>query len=401
MKILFANNYAYLRGGSEKVFFDEMKLLKSKGNSVDYLSVDDEGDVKEKYKSSNLIPSPNVVQRLFNLFWNNKSAKSLSSILSSSNKKYQILHMHNIYSRLSHSIIFIAKKYGLKTILTLHDMKYVCPHYTALNNGNLCSKCSQGRFYNAAINMCHKDSFIASLLVSLELYFLHNFGVLSKVDKFISPSKFLIEYFKDNGFPYEIHYVPNFLPDDEKPNSAIKFENEDDFYLYVGRLSYEKGILNLLKAFRNNNRKLRIVGSGPLQKEIESFIQTNKMSNRIMLTGHLDTKEVHRCLEKSKALIVPSEWYENAPIAILEALAYGKIIIASNIGGIPEMVHEGKNGFLFEAFNYDKIIASLVKFESLSFGEKSTMRSYSLHLSDTLFSQKNHYKRLMEVYHEY
>ena len=233
MKILFANNYAYLRGGSEKVFFDEMKLLKSKGNSVDYLSVDDEGDVKEKYKSSNLIPSPNVVQRLFNLFWNNKSAKSLSSILSSSNKKYQILHMHNIYSRLSHSIIFIAKKYGLKTILTLHDMKYVCPHYTALNNGNLCSKCSQGRFYNAAINMCHKDSFIASLLVSLELYFLHNFGVLSKVDKFISPSKFLIEYFKDNGFPYEIHYVPNFLPDDEKPNSAIKFENEDDFYLYV------------------------------------------------------------------------------------------------------------------------------------------------------------------------
>ena len=106
MKILFANNYAYLRGGSEKVFFDEMKLLKSKGNSVDYLSVDDEGDVKEKYKSSNLIPSPNVVQRLFNLFWNNKSAKSLSSILSSSNKKYQIVFKIGVKCRTTRTRYF-------------------------------------------------------------------------------------------------------------------------------------------------------------------------------------------------------------------------------------------------------------------------------------------------------
>jgi glycosyltransferase involved in cell wall biosynthesis len=398
-KILFAHNYAYLRGGSEKVCFDEMKILEAHGVFVDSISVNDATSIRMNGAVANNISEPTTVDRLANLFWNRKSRAMLDRILNGK-VDYDILHAHNIYGRLSHSLVSVAKKHGLKVVVTLHDMKYVCPHYTALNNNNLCSDCSGGRFYKASINKCHKDSYVASTLISFELYFLYYSGLLSLVDEFISPSKFLIDYYKKSGFPFNINYIPNFLPDMEKPN--LKNEEIDKgYYLYVGRLSYEKGVMTLLKAFKKNRRKLIIIGDGPLLNEIKNYIKDSQLGNTVTLTGYLNTEGVHSYIESCSALIVPSEWYENAPITILEALSYGKKILASNIGGIPEMVHENKNGFLFSPSNCNSINEAIEKFELLSSNDQMRMKDYSLSLSNTIFSEKEHYKKIMNLYKKY
>jgi len=395
MKVIFASNYFYLRGGSEKVCFDEARILKRRNVHVDHLSINDSVSIKERGVVENNIGEPSSIDRLLNLFWNRKSSKKLTAILDECD--LDILHAHNIYGRLSHSVLSVAKKRGIKVVVTLHDMKYVCPHYTSLNNGNLCSDCSGGRFYKAAINRCHKNSFIYSSLVSAEMYFIYYKNLLSLVDEFISPSKFLIDYYKKSGFPFHINHIPNFLPDEEKPLFRGE-EIDDGYYLYVGRLSYEKGIMALLESFNRSNRKLVIIGDGQLLSDIKSYIRNHQLHDRVSLKGRLDTKNVHSFIERCSALIVPSEWYENAPITILEALAFGKSVLASDIGGIPEMVHNGKNGFLFTPSDSYSIDNALEKFELLPTEQRKDMRDYSFSLSDTVFSEENHYRSLIKLY---
>lgn len=398
-KIIYANNYSYIRGGSEKVFFDEIELLEKCQWDVKSISVDDKGIMSPLGGRCELARSPKLYDHFLNLFWNRDAYKKLLALITNGYFKGGVLHCHNIYGRLSHSLLFAAKKMGMKTVITLHDMKYVCPHYTALNHGNLCSDCSNGRFYKAAVNKCHKDSFFYSALIAIEMYFIKVFGILDKVDVFISPSQFLIDYYSDNGFPYKIKYVPNFLPDgSKKSNETCNSSDYADCYLFVGRLSYEKGILTLIRAIRGTNRKLVIVGTGPLEGDIKSLISAYNLVDQVTMTGFLASEQVHDLVKGAKGLIVPSEWYENAPISILEALAYGKVVIASNIGGIPEMVHHKKNGFLFKYGDVDDLRDSLTQFESLSLEKKSRMQEYSLSLSATVFSEHSHRIALLEIY---
>ena len=132
LSILFANNYYYNRGGSEKVFFDEIKLLKENNFEVDVFSINDKDSLSEFGKDDNFIDIPNgKINKQFDqvksLFWNSKTEKKIEELIKKN--KFDILHMHNVHSRLSHSITNVAYRNGIKPVLTLHDHKYVCPNY--------------------------------------------------------------------------------------------------------------------------------------------------------------------------------------------------------------------------------------------------------------------------------
>ncbi len=399
MNIFFSNNYNYMRGGSEKVYFDEIKLLKDKGHDVAELSYNDDNSIKFKEHNAVLLNDFNsgVFKKLGNIFWNYEAASKLEKKLTE--KKYQIFHGHNIHTRLSPSIIFKAKEYGLKTIITLHDLKYVCPHYSMLHNNQICEDCKGGTYYHAILNKCHKNSYIKSALVAAELYNFQRLKLHNNVDAFISPSLFLMNKYKEMGFKGKIIYLPNFV---EAPKEiSKKLENSmDKNYLFVGRLSFEKGIFILLEAFKKNTFTLDIVGDGPLKNTLIEYVNKNGLQDRINFHGHLSTKNVLQMVMNAKALILPSETYENAPISILEALSFGKIILGSNLGGIPEMVHDSKNGFLFAPGNSDAINNAILKCESLSYKENKEFSDYSLELVNTVFSKETHYNNLIKLYED-
>ncbi len=399
MNIFFSNNYNYMRGGSEKVYFDEINLLKDKGHDVAELSYNDDNSIKFKEHNAVLLNDFNsgVFKKLGNIFWNYEAASKLEKKLTK--KKYQIFHGHNIHTRLSPSIIFKAKEYGLKTIITLHDLKYVCPHYSMLHNNQICEDCKGGTYYHAILNKCHKNSYIKSALVAAELYNFQRLELYNNVDAFISPSLFLMNKYKEMGFKGKIIYLPNFV---EAPKEiSKKLENSmDKNYLFVGRLSFEKGIFILLEAFKKNKFTLDIVGDGPLKSTLIEYVNKNGLQDRINFHGHLPTKNVLQMVMNAKALILPSETYENAPISILEALSFGKIILGSNLGGIPEMVHDSKNGFLFAPGNSDAINNAILKCESLSYKENKEFSDYSLELVNTVFSKETHYNNLIKLYED-
>lgn len=399
MNIIFANNHNYIRGGAEKVYFDEINLLKDKGHDVAELSYNDNNSIEHKDYNAALLDDFNssVFKKLGNIFWNYEAASKLEKKLNE--KKYQIFHGHNIHTRLSPSIVFQAKKYGLKTIITLHDLKYVCPHYSMLHNNKICEDCKGGTYYHALLNKCHKNSYLKSAIVAAELYNFQRLKLYDNVDRFIAPSLFLMNKYQEMGFKGKITYIPNFV---EAPKNISKnlLNSRNKNYLFVGRLSFEKGIFVLLEAFKKNKHTLDIVGDGPLKSSLIEYVNKNNFEDRINFYGHLPTNRVSQMVIDAKALILPSETYENAPISILEALSFGKIVLGSNLGGIPEMIHDFKNGFLFTPGNSGDINDAILKCESLSDKNIREFSDYSLELVNTIFSKESHFNNLIKLYEE-
>jgi len=397
MNVLFANNHNYIRGGAEKVFFDEMQLLVNSNINVEKLTFNDYNSKKFFKYEENQIDDFNTsnLTKLKNIFWNDKASRILDNKLR--NKKFDIFHAHNIHTRMSPSVIFKAKEYNLKTIITLHDLKYVCPHYSMLYNNKICEDCKGGKYYNAILNKCHKDSYIKSAIVAAELYNFERLKLEDNVDVFISPSNFLKNKYLEMGFKGTIKYIPNFIDTSIYIKKNIPNSNN---YLFVGRLSYEKGIKVLLKAFKSNSYLLDIVGDGPMMNELKECTIKHNFKNRINFHGHMSSEKVLEKVEACKALILPSQTYENAPISILEALSLGKVVLGSNLGGIPEMIDENKNGFLFKSGSFEEINIAIDKFESLNQTEKDSYSEYSLDLVHTKFGKENHLKNLIDVYGE-
>jgi glycosyltransferase involved in cell wall biosynthesis len=399
MRVVLLNNFYYLRGGSEKVFLDELEMLNALGHDAIPFSRRHEKNVYSEY--SNFFPMPmeydgnvSLWKKFFaglKLIYSYECSERFYRLIDSFNPN--IIHAHNIYGRLTSSVIDTAKKRTIQVVMTLHDYKLICPSYLMLLNGRPCERCKGGNYYNCLFTRCHRRHFFPSMIYTAESYFNAWFKKYNWIKYFICPSNFSREKHLETGISEErLIYMPNF----------IKIENFDPDYstgsyiLFGGRLSKEKGILTLLKAVRGIGIKLKVVGDGPIRDKLETFINENEIDN-VIFEGYKSGENLRDLFRNAAFLVFPSELYENAPMTILEAFGYGKPVVGSNIGGIPEMVVEGKTGLLFEPGNAEDLREKINYFlnhpsEIVDMGKnarKKVEREYTADL---------HYQRLIEVY---
>jgi glycosyltransferase involved in cell wall biosynthesis len=359
MNILFVNNYNYSRGGAENVFLDESELLSKRGDKIFAFCRRHKNNLSSPYEkffpsemdTENITFSVNSLHALLNILYSVEAKRSIRRLMTT--YTFDLAHVHNIYGRLTTSILDALNHSGIPVVMTLHDYKIICPNYKLMHHGRICEDCRNGKFYMAMVNRCHKNSLAASAIYSFETYFNHIFRKYRKnVSYFISPSQFLKSKLIEFGWPEErIKHIPNALPVDR---FNPKFE-PGDYFLYIGRLSSEKGISTLIEAFtslKQSSIKLQITGEGPLEKELQKKAAND---SRIIFTGYRTGNELRESIRNCFAVVVPSEWYENAPLSVLEAMAYGKPVIGANIGGIPEMIDHEKTGFLYSSSNADEL----------------------------------------------
>jgi glycosyltransferase involved in cell wall biosynthesis len=234
------------------------------------------------------------------------------------------------------------------------------------------------------------------MVYSLESYFSYWFKKYSgNVNIFISPSLFLKQKLVAFGWAEDrILHLPNFIRvEDFDPQF-----DPGDYFLYLGRLSSEKGILTLINAFMKLDKpeaRLVVVGDGPVRKDLEKQASQDP---RISFSGYLSGETLSQATKNGLAVVIPSEWYENAPISILESFAHAKPVIGSRIGGIPEMIDDGVNGYLFEPGNVEALKEKLECVLNLPTRKIMEMGKSAREKVEIEYNADLHYERLMAIY---
>ena len=364
MKILLVNWSWYPSGGDWTYVENIHKLYEEKGYEVIPFSTLNKKnipsayseyfvktyDFKELNKRKNI---SNGIKALKTSVISQDALHKLDLLLAMHDIK--VAHLNNIHHYITPAIIEKLKKKNIKIIWTLHDFKIICPENSFISNGVLCEKCITGNFYNCAVNLCKKKSFLASSLASFEAYYYHSKKTYDLVDYFLCPSEFLSKKFIQFGFDpaklmvsnscYDINlidqYISNYTPRfaDAKP---------EKYALYIGRLEEIKGVETLIEAIKDTDIKVKIVGSGV---EEQRFKKMAEGYDNIEFLGFKNKAEVFKLTQECLFVVCPSICYENLPFSIIESFLFYKPVIGSDIGGIPELVIEGKTGLLFEAAN--------------------------------------------------
>jgi glycosyltransferase involved in cell wall biosynthesis len=304
------------------------------------------------------------------------------------------VHLHLFQHQLSPSILDVLKKYEIPAVYTAHDLKMLCLNYKMMHHGKVCEECRGGKYYNCAKNRCVKDSFAKSCINVAEGY-LHKWRKsYDAIGAIITPSAFYRKMFRRFGIaPERVTHIPNFL-DSQEPY-VYPMADSKQYYLYLGRLSEEKGLMTLLQAVRNQPIRLRIAGTGPMEEELNAYIQRHRMYN-VHMMGFQSGQALTDLIGNAKAVVLPSEWYENGPYAAIEALQLGRPIIGADIGGIPELV-EG-NGYLFESGSAEDLQRVLLWMDELTADNYAKLELASRELFRRNYTEESHYRALQKVY---
>ena len=358
MKVLQVNKFLYTVGGSETVMFQTAELLRQQGHEVVFFGMQDARNVtkaQEAYFVSNvdyreqrhgrqLLQLPGMSARFLH---SREAAKMIERLVGDENP--DVAHLHNIYHQLSPSVLGVLRRRHVPTVMTLHDYKRICPNYTLFANDAICERCKGHRYYQAVLQGCVKQSRVSSALCTVEAYAHHFTRAYERgVDHYIAPSRFLRDKMIEFGMePGRITYLPNFLNLDEY---EPRYES-GSYAVYAGRIERVKGVSTLLDAISSAplGFDLKVAGDGELRGELEQRALARSLP--VQFLGRLPADKLRALIQASRFVVVPSEWYENAPMSVLEAYALGKPVIAASMGGIPELVEPGVTGLLFEPGN--------------------------------------------------
>lgn len=398
MKILMVNKFHYLKGGSEKYYFDLAKLLEENGHEVAFFSMRNEKNIKtnnKEYFVEEIDLNSNNKLKALEVIYSNKNKKKMVEALD--DFRPDIVHLNNFQRQLSASIIKPIKKRKIPIVFTAHDVQAICPAIIMLDsNKNICENCIKGKYTNCIKKKCIKNSGLKSILGAVEgRYYRIKKIYTKKIDYIITPSEFYkTKLIEDGVYENKIKAIHNFINIEEYDITT----KDEGYALYFGRLSKEKGILNLIKAFSKlEEGNLYIAGEGEEKENIQKLINDNKLNDRVKLLGFLNSEEMKEYISKSKFVVVPSIWYENCPYSIIETLAIGKPIIGANIAGIPELVKDNINGFTYEYNNINELeqkMRILFKDDSLikKFGEESKK------ICKELYTKEFYYNEIIKIY---
>jgi glycosyltransferase involved in cell wall biosynthesis len=400
LRVLAVNKFFYVRGGCERYFFDLDGLLSSHGHEVRHLSMAhsrNRPSADSKIFVSNVDFAQNesiggAIRKGMRVVYSREARRAMDKAVREI--RPDVVHMHNIAHQLSPSIMLSLKSGGVPAVQTLHDYKLICPVYVLMRRGVTCEACRGGRFYNATLRGCHPGGPIAGFANTLEMYLHRN--VLRSYDSvkmFICPSRFMLEKVRSFGVAKDrLVHQPYFIPVDEyKPRT----NGGGGYYVYSGRLSREKGLPTLMEAAAKvPDIKLIVLGEGPLEEELRGRYGSEPW---VEFRGHVSGAELMDVVSGASFAVVPSEWYENQPLTILESFALGVPVIASRIGGLPEVVRNGQTGLLVEPGNSEDL-ASAIAWLGRHADVAANMGARARRLVESEHSPETHYRRLMEIY---
>ncbi len=408
MNVLQINNCHYDRGGADIVYLNTIELLEQNGYNVICFSTKNEKNKKNKFEKY-FTPAPdfnntNFLKKFLNIprfIFSFSTIANLNALL----KKYNpdIAHIHLYKGGLTSSILKVLKKNKIPIIISVHDYGLLDPHNLLLDgNLNITEKTINGSPFNAFLDKHNRNSYLYSFISYLE-YSFHSFFL--PFDKYFDTVLCVSSFSKSlhsssSRFNFNLRHLYNFSPM-VKHKISNKKNNNERYILFFGRLSKEKGVLTLIKAYENlqTSYTLKILGTGSMESELKEYVKENNLKN-IEFLGHIGGQALISHIKNAYVVIVPSEWYENNPMTIIESYALSVPVIGSSIGGIPEIIQNGSTGYTFEMSNVNDLCDKLNLMLSLTKDEYENFKINCFEFAKNNFSEDVYFETLVSLYSE-
>lgn len=397
--ILLANKFFYRYGGVETYLFALADLLGRHGHAVVPFAMQHPDNLPgdwSRYFTSRIDygdRSPAAQLRAAaNSIYSFEARRQLRRLIGDA--RPDLAHLQHIYHQLSPSVLVELKNRGIPVVQTVHDYKPICPSYKLYvpARQEICFRCRGHRYYNAIAQNCTAHGLAASALVCLEAYLEWVTRAYARtVSIFITPSEFLRARLLDGGIaPSTVVAIPNFMD-----TTAYTPAYAGDPVLFVGRLVPEKGAHILIEAARRlANVPFRIAGSGPEESRLRR--QAEGLGN-VQFLGRLAPQELAGVIRDASCVVVPSIWHDPAPLVIQEAFAYGKPVIGTTLGGIPEMIQDQITGFLVEPGRWEALVEPIERLRA-SPAISAAMGRAARAFVEQRYSPEDHYQALLAVY---
>ncbi|MDZ7290455.1 MAG: glycosyltransferase family 4 protein [candidate division KSB1 bacterium] len=406
MRILMINKYHHIVGGADRYYFLLSKILSDRGHEVIAFSTRHPKNFPSKHEAyfvENSLTYQNYLTAGLHLqarafcdgVYNWQAREKIEALIAAT--KPEVAHVHNIFYQLSPSIFEPLRRHGVPVVQTLHDYQPVCANNKFLANGKICEACKDSLF-SIIRKRCYNNNAKTSALAFVSKVIHRTLGLYeNRVDRFIAPSIFLRDKLLEHGMPAQkIVHIPYTI--DEPQKSFARPGPWGNTVLYLGRLSRHKGVHTLIEAMAPLRAlRLQIAGQGDAMDDLKRIIGERQL-HHIELLDFLTPAACSEALANASLVVVPSEWYENSPMVIYEALAAGRPVLGARIGGIPELLAP-EFGELFEPGN---VLDLRHKIESLmlqpgrlqQMGARARLHAYQH------FNVEQHYQRMMSLYHQ-
>ena len=397
MKILMINKFLYPNGGSETYIFKLGDYLKSQGHEVQYFGMEHQGrcvgNAVNAYTTDMDFHGGSKLAKLsypLKTIYSAEARKKLRLVLE--DFRPDVCHLNNFNYQLTPSIILEIEKWRregnkCRIVFTAHDYQLVCPNHMCNNpnTGDNCEKCLGGHFLNCLKGKCIHGSTAKSAVGAAEAVFWKLNGVYKYIDTMICCSGFLKSKMDVNPlFAKKTVALHNFVD-----GLHWKDTGKKDYVLYFGRYSKEKGIGTLIQACRRlSDVQFVFAGTGPLEDELKGIANIKNV-------GFQRGEALEKLIREARFSVYPSEWYENCPFSVMESQMYGTPVLGANIGGIPELIQDGRTGELFESGNAEELSGKIRRL----WEDKELTEKYSDNCKSVSFDTVDEYcRKLLPIY---
>ncbi len=382
-RVLIVHNYYQIPGGEDTVIMNEKKMLEEYGHKV-VLYTRSNSELKTMSKIRKILLPITTV-------FNFRTYREIRKIISEQN--IDIVHVHNTLNLISPAVYYAALSKKIPVVQTVHNFRLLCPGATFYRDGHICEDCVQYGLKCAVKHSCYRESKIQTLACVISTWFHRLTGIYGKIN-YICLTEFnkkkLLEWKQIRE--KKVFVKPNFT---ESPKEIIPKNGRKEQFVFAGRIDEIKGIQVLLEAWKimkENAPKLIICGTGPLEKWCRQFIEENSIKSVRML-GFVSNTNVRKIVAESKALILPTQWYEGFPMNIVEAFSVGTPVVCSDHGNAGNIVMEGITGSKFSGGSSIDLVQALKRLENYEEIYNTTYKR-----SKQLYSKKENYKCLINIY---
>lgn len=384
MNILLSNKFYYRRGGDCIYMLNLEQLLKAHGHKVAVFAMDYPENLPTEW-SGYFPKNMSKLMAFTRPFGSNEVKGKFKRLLD--DFRPEVVHLNNVHTQLSPVMAELAHAQGIRVVWTLHDYKLLCPRYDCLLNGEtICETCFDGNKRACFDHKCMKGSKLASWIGWREAVTWYRARLEACTDMFVCPSKFMAEKMAQGGFSADkLRVLCNFI-------DVEKCQKEDyckeDYYCFIGRLSHEKGAKTLIEAANNLSYPVKIIGGGPLEEELKAMAKPH-----VEFVGFKQWEEIKELVGRARFSVIPSEWYENNPLSVIEAQCLGTPVLGARIGGIPELIEEGVSGMIFDSRNVEDLKDNIEAMMQHSFDYRALAKT-----AQKRYNAEAYYEDIMEIY---